>query len=270
MNKKLVIIHADDFGMSRSINEAIISAWELGAISSASIMAPCPGFEQAANYARTHPSMDIGVHVTLTSEWKRFRWGPVGQPASTRSLVEGSGYLRPDARSFVSCAQPVEVEFEIRAQVRKIIKSGIKPSHLDCHMGVIATEQLVACCSRVAREYSLLWNVRDIGRLTTATFAPLLNGIFQATKTIAPENWYEYYGGIISSLSPGGAYEVIVHPGINDLELQNITQGHTDWGAEWRQRDFDVITGDPFRQQLKDCNIAPITWGELKLISRQR
>src|SRR4026207_602531 len=90
---KLVIIHSDDLGVSHSENAASIAAMEKGSVSSASIMVPCPWFPEIAAYAQTHPAADLGLHITLTSEWKNYKWGPVTAKEKVPGLVNKNGFL---------------------------------------------------------------------------------------------------------------------------------------------------------------------------------
>src|SRR5258705_865814 len=92
-DEKLVIIHADDLGVSHSENAASTAALEKGSVSSASIMVPCPWFPEIAAYAESHPAADLGLHITLTSEWKYYKWGPVTAKEKVPGLINKNGFL---------------------------------------------------------------------------------------------------------------------------------------------------------------------------------
>jgi len=114
---KLVIIHADDLGVSHSENAASIMAMQKGSVSSASIMVPCPWFPEIAAYAQSNPSADLGLHITLTSEWKYYRWGPVTAKEKVPGLVNKNGFFYSAVDSVYQTASAAEVETEIRNQV---------------------------------------------------------------------------------------------------------------------------------------------------------
>src|SRR5204863_2996883 len=132
---KLVIIHADDLGVSHSENAASIVAMEKGSVSSASIMVPCPWISEIAAYAQAHPAADLGLHITLTSEKKYYKWGPVTSIDKVPGLVNKNGYFYSSVDSVIQNATAAEVEQEIRNQVIKGKQMGIDPTHLDAHMG---------------------------------------------------------------------------------------------------------------------------------------
>src|SRR5262249_18817204 len=129
---KLLIVHADDLGATHSVNAASIHALESGGINSASLMVPCPWFPEIADYAKSHPDADFGLHLTLTSERVYYRWGPVAPRDKVPSIVDANGYLHHDW-SPETRIDPKDVETELRAQLARALAMGVKPTHLDSH-----------------------------------------------------------------------------------------------------------------------------------------
>src|SRR5262249_48123349 len=153
---KLLIVHGDDLGMAHSINAATTKAFESGLVNSGSIMVPCPWLPEIAEYARGHRDADLGLHLTLTSEWRSYRWGPVLGKERVASLLGQDGYLYLTEREAASHANAKEVEAEIRAQIDRARAFGINPTHLDSHMGTLyQNRDLFETLLRVARDNKL-------------------------------------------------------------------------------------------------------------------
>lgn len=153
---KLLIVHADDLAVAHSVDAASFDALDKDAVTSASVMVPCPWLNEVATYARDHAGADLGLHLTLTSEWKTYRWGPVESKDKVPSLLDPSGYLWPETAPAAQNIKPEEAEREIRAQIERAKAAGIHPTHLDSHMGVLfARPGLFAVYAKVAREYDL-------------------------------------------------------------------------------------------------------------------
>jgi hypothetical protein len=134
---RVVIFHVDDAGMSHDSNMGAIEALERGVATSTSIMFPCPWVSEMAKYLKDHPDVDAGVHLTLTSEWSNYRWGPVAGKPAVPGLADPEGCLWDDVPKVIFKAKPEEIETEIRAQVDRCLSLGIKPTHLDSHMGTL-------------------------------------------------------------------------------------------------------------------------------------
>ena len=273
---KLLIVHADDLGAAHSINRASIKALESGSVSSGAIMVPGPWLLEIASYARAHPAADLGLHLTLTSEWSFYRWGPVLGKNQVPSLFDSSGYLYSLESEAAARIDVKEVEAEIRAQIARARALGIQPTHLDSHMGTLyENKALFEVLVRVSREYKLPFRIsRDM--FSRRQFMPellspsevVLDRTISIEPDVAPENWSKYYANEIKNLQPG-VTDMIVHLAYADEEMKGITSGHLNWGAEWRQRDFDFVTSDAFRQLLKENNVKLITWREVgKLIPK--
>jgi chitin disaccharide deacetylase len=153
---KVLIMHVDDVGMSWDSNQGAIEAMEKGVATSVSVMMPCPWVPGFLHYMKTHPQTDAGLHLTLTSEWKDYRWGPlVGKPAAP-GLVDSEGALWRSVSDVVSHASADEVEAEIRAQLQRAREAGFEPTHLDSHMGTLfATPQFMERYIKVGVEHKI-------------------------------------------------------------------------------------------------------------------
>lgn len=134
---RVVIFHIDDAGMSHDSNVGTIEALEQGVATSLSIMFPCPKAEEIAQYVKQHPKVDAGVHLTLTSEWKTYRWGPIADVTKVPGLIDNDGYMWRNVLKVATTAKADEVETEIRAQLERCRKLGVQPTHLDSHMGTV-------------------------------------------------------------------------------------------------------------------------------------
>jgi len=134
---RVLILHVDDAGMSFDSNEGAEKALTLGASTSVSVMMPCPWVPGFVLFLKTHPEIDAGLHLTLTSEWKAYRWGPLSGRKNAPGLVDTGGYFWPDVEEVVKHASAEEVEMEMKAQLDKARSMGFEPTHLDTHMGTV-------------------------------------------------------------------------------------------------------------------------------------
>src|ERR1700685_4314563 len=124
---KLLIIHADDLAVAHSEDAASFDALDRNAVTSASIMVPCPWLTEVATYAKAHPDADLGLHLTLSSEWATYRWGSVASRDTVPTLFDPSGYLWSNVPDAITHLKPEEVEREIRAQIERALAMGIHP-----------------------------------------------------------------------------------------------------------------------------------------------
>src|SRR4051812_8077971 len=155
-DSKLLIIHADDLAVAHSEDAASFDALDKRAATSASIMVPCPWLTEVAEYAKAHPDADLGLHLTLTSEWKTYRWGSIDSSDKVSSLLGPDGTFWSDTPLVAQHANPAEAETEIRAQVARAMALGIRPTHLDTHMGsVLSKPEIFAAYVKVAHEFHL-------------------------------------------------------------------------------------------------------------------
>lgn len=134
---KVLILHIDDVGMSWDSNQGAIQAMEKGVANSLSVMMPCPWVPGFVHYMKDHPDTDAGLHLTLTSEWKDYRWAPLAGRPAVPGLVDEEGALWHSVGQVVKNASADEVETEIREQLKRARDMGFEPTHLDSHMGTL-------------------------------------------------------------------------------------------------------------------------------------
>ena len=265
---RLLVIHADDLGMDHSVNRAIFEALEKHWITSASILVPCPWFPEVVQWARSHPDADLGIHQALNSEWTAFRWGPVSPKDHVPSLLDGDGYLPLDTPQVARNAKPAEVEEELRAQIEKARTSGIHLTHLDSHMAALfETPQLFAVYQAMGHNYRLpILEAREGSHAPRGIAPPaadvLVDKVIEILPGIDAKDWLSWYEKELAVLGPG-VYQVIVHLAFDDEEMRGATSDHPDWGAAWRQHDFDMVKSADFQKFIKDQGFVLVGWKDM-------
>lgn len=272
-DSKLLIIHADDMGLSQSVNAACLKSFADSCVTSGSIMVPCPWTYELTDLLKKQQGLDIGIHLTLTAEWKLYKWDGVTSSDSIRSLLDPDGYFYPSVEEVGLHANSAEAQHELEAQIKKAMAFGVQPTHLDTHMGsVLARPELVEAYLSLGEKYRLpvLFPRAYIGMLPDEMKQKygnrfyLLDNLFMLdSRMVENGNWLEAYRTGINSLKPG-LNQVIVHLAYNNDEMKAITKEHDDYGSEWRQKDFDLIHSPEFRDMLKANNVILINWGQIK------
>ncbi len=268
---KLLIIHADDIGLSQSVNDASITAFEKGGISSGSIMVPCPWFADFATYYKEHPQLDVGIHITLTAEWDHYKWGGILPAGEIPSLLDEHGYFYASVEEVGMHADPAEVEKEVRAQIERALSFGINPTHLDTHMGsVLARPDLTQIYMKLGKEYGLpvfaprmmLMGMPEEAREMIQAEYTLVDGFFMLNEEKPGVSWLEAYGEMVEGMVPG-LNQMIVHVANDNEEMQAIAINHRAFGATWRQNDLDLMISQEFNDLLKENNIQLVSWKQI-------
>lgn len=157
MPGKTLLIRCDDIGMSHGVNQAAKELINAGVQFSASVMVPCSWFDEAVTILKNNPQISVGIHLTLNSEWKNYRWGPVAGVTAVPSLVDTLGYFFPSrALFFANNPKLDEVELELRSQIERALNAGLNISYLDYHMGTaVDNVDMRRIVEKLAGEYGL-------------------------------------------------------------------------------------------------------------------
>jgi predicted glycoside hydrolase/deacetylase ChbG (UPF0249 family) len=289
---KYLIINADDFGMCHSANLAVFDLFKKGGITSSTIMTPCSWAREAGVWAAAHPEYAVGVHLTFTSEWGNYRWGPVAHN-NTESLRDSEDFMYHESDEFEKNSDVDEVAAEIRAQIERFRSFGVEPSHLDNHMGslygietgrfellnttldiagenglpfrfpgVFMPEMFENDTLEVKIDQSLIAMVFDkvvsyANSLKVAVPDFLIPGEWNGPQDESYENFKEYIYELYKSF-PEGVTETYIHPALESDELKAIT------GA-WHRRVWEhKLFSDPQTlQHIDACGIKLINYRDL-------
>jgi hypothetical protein len=277
-DRKVLLLHMDDIGMSPEANRAAEQYIKNKQIVSASVMMPCPNAEEFIQWAKENPGGDIGLHLTLTSEWKTYRWPSVTDPKKVPGLIDPDGKLWPEVPDVVVHASPEEVETEIRAQIEKCLALDFKPTHIDTHMGTLyGSPKYVEVFFKVAHEYNIPANAIDLsdrdvankfrkqGYPITDEVIELANGYrlpkLDDFSSVPSGKTYEEkrskFFELIKSLKPG-LTEIIFHPSIETDNLRTITNS-------WQQRVWEAqLFSDPVVHEFFEKEgIIHTNWKEI-------
>lgn len=274
-NDRAVIFHADDIGMCQATLSAYADLLDFGLLSAAAVMVPCPWFPAAAAFARAHadnPRLDIGVHLTLTSEWDGYRWGPLAVHDTAAGLVDAEGYFHRHETAVYEGATPAAVRAEITVQIERALTAGIDATHIDSHMGSVFHTKFLADYVQAGRQYHLPplllrqdeAGFREIGTPPEAAafFAaqmqayeaeglPVLDRIV-GLYLDQPDGRLEQAKALLDSLPPGVSY-FIIHPAHDTPELRAIAP---DWRA--RVADYQLFTSETWRHYVQQSGVQVV------------
>lgn len=276
---RVVIFHVDDAGMSHDSNVGTIEAMTNGAATSASVMFPCAWVSEFAKFAKEHPEMDVGVHLTLTSEWDKYRWGPAAGKRAVPGLVDQEGCLWPGTDDVTAHASAEEVDTEIRAQLERCLKLGIKPTHLDSHMGVLFARP------DYAERYVKLGIEKDIPVLAAGghlQYVSVENAeAADMARAMAKQVW-EAGLPVLDDIHTGSygwknaeeekreilAFLKTMKPGITEF-IVHCTEPSPEFevfsgSGPTRKADLMVMTDPEVKRAIEDEGIILTTWRELK------
>ncbi len=273
-NARLLIVNADDFGMCHGQNLGAIRSITEGLVSSCSLMAPTPWCLHAAEFLRRQPEVSFAVHLTVVSEYRNYRWGPLAPPAEVPSLLDESGCFFGDDRfdDLLATADIGELETEFRAQIEALQALGLQPSHLDTHYGPHEFRQdIFDLVFRLAREYGLAMRAGSpqlVRRLLEQGLPAAEHGVLDSGR-IPPERKADVLAAKLREL-PAGLSEWALHPGIATEELRAVMADPRLPGVtgtpEGRQSDFDVAVSEEAARIVEEEGIQIIGYRALQQV----
>lgn len=275
---KVLLLHMDDLGMCEEANQAGMNYIAKGHILSGAVMMPCEFAVPFVEWVKDVPNADIGVHLTLTSEWRSWRWPTVSPAEGVPGLLDPEGKMWRSVPEVVMHATDREVETEIRAQIEKMLSLGLRPTHIDTHMGTLyGSPAYVRVFLKVAQEYRIPANAIDLSVPKVADFYrsagyPINDEVIQMLAEYSlprldnfgsvPEGktYEEVKTGfmeMVKALEPG-LTEIIFHPSVETGNLKTIT-------GSWQQRVWEAqMFSDPeIHRFFKDNNIQITSWREI-------
>lgn len=274
---RVVIIHTDDIGMNQSNVDAFADLWEVGNISSGAIMMPCSWSNAALDYARSHPQADLGVHLTLTSEWEFYRWGPISTRDPRSGMMDTEGYFYHTSEEVQKFGRPQAVKKELETQVARALNAGLKPTHVDTHMASVATVKFMNFYIQLAKKNKLPpmifrmdeqeWRANGLDPITSKLAArlilkleeqgvPLLDHLVGMPLDTV-EDHMARAKQYLSDLKPGITH-FIIHPNKDTPELRAIA-------PDWRGRvgNYNDFMSDEIRKHIKEIGLQVIGYRAL-------
>lgn len=282
-NDRAVIIHTDDIGMCQASLAAFADLWEFGLISCGATMVPCPWFPSVGAYCREHPLADLGVHLTLTCEWDRYRWGPLSTRDPASGLLDDEGYFYRRSEPAQEHGDPAAVQIELQTQVERALKAGIDVTHVDTHMGTVMHPKFILAYLQVAAQFRLpamlpRWDEAHLRAMgLDAEFAAMAVRMVQELEAQGmptfdhlammpledPADRVQVARQLFDQLPAGLSY-FILHPAKDTPELRAIAP---DWAA--RAADYAAFTSAELRDYVRNAGIHVVGYRTLRDLMRK-
>ena len=235
-------------------------------------MMPTPEVEEVVKHLIENPTLDIGLHLTVTAEWESYKWNGISPKDSIPSMIDEYGNFYEKKKNFIKNANPEEVRMELQSQIDYAKSLGINPSHIDSHEGALFfSPEIFKVYLEVAEKNNLPAFVpKELSPHFDKNFPKpknlvIVEKLYMADKSIEFKNWENYYHSIIKELKPG-LNEIIVHLGTDNEELKDITSNRVAFGSKWRNLDYEIISSAKFRSLLKENDIKLVNWKHIKNI----
>ena len=271
---RALIVQADDVGMCGASVDAFFDLADEGAISSGSIMVPCPWFPAVANRCRKHPQFDVGVHLTLTSEWEAYRWGPLVARYPAVGLVDADGYFHRSHRAWTTLDLGA-VRSEMDAQIDRAITAGIDVSHVDSHMFAVLHPALAEHYVDLARsrrippmltrrsEWAAVYSEATVLGLENDR-VPVIDHLIELPLSRPTTDRFNHARRLLEEL-PSGLSCLLAHPAKDSSELRSIA-------SDWRQRvaDFDMLRDRRLIHLAESLGFHVVGWKALREVMRTR
>ncbi len=272
---KLLIVNGDDFGMNHATNQGTISALKQGIVTSSTVMVACPWFPEAASFAREQPKANLGVHTVLTSEWGRYKWGPVLGCGTVPSLCTDQGYFYDDIGPVYKNAKLAEAEQEVRAQIDKALAAGIDVTHIDSHMGtlqyaLVYHERYI----QIAKDYDLpcriagadvmkLFGGEELTKMADdlGVLHPDMLYMHNPPTIEATESWWRKN---LAAIQPGKVSEFYIHCGQLTAEMKATTGS-----AGRRTADTEFFCRPETAEFIREQGIELVSYRELRHLQRK-
>jgi len=255
-----LILRFDDIGMNHSTDMAIEAISKTGIPFSTSVMFACPWYQEAVEILKKHSNADVGVHLTLTAEWKNYKWGPASGRSVVPSLVDKNGFFWASDEEFLKSGyKPEEVEIELTAQIERALASGVKISYIDPHMGIaLSTPKLRAITEKLARKYHL-----GISTLSTVTyFGEKYNDMWG--EPVATKK--QVFMKLVSNLNPDQLNMVVLHTAVSSPEMDAMVDMNSSMmgtnASVHRQTELNMVLSPDF-QNLVNKKFKLTTYREL-------
>ncbi|MGQ9494242.1 MAG: polysaccharide deacetylase family protein [Anaerolineae bacterium] len=282
--ERVVIFHADDLGMCHAMNEAFMDIVGQGFLRTGAAMVPCPWFPELAAWARERAgALDLGVHLTLTSEWQKYRWGPISTRDEASGLLDADGYFWRETEAVHAHMNAEAAAAELRAQIERALAAGIDVTHIDTHMGSMLHPELALVYISLAQEYRIPAMIPrlsmeeltalGISQEMAKMFVAMLNTLeesgalpvvdhLRSLEEPTPDNRWEKYAAVLRALPPGLTH-LLFHAARPGPEIEAIAG---DWPM--RVADYEVFASEGVRRLVEETGVKVFSYRALRDLMR--